>query len=102
MKCIKKYLHKRRIIKSTINNSLVGLSKLLHFINPVVYAIWDSRIYRNTTDKKSSYGIGNTQLYLNYLSKLNEIESHVDFDEIKKMFQFILTMKLLLKESLSY
>jgi hypothetical protein len=72
------------LLKSTINNSLVGLSKLLHFINPADYAIWDSRIYRYTTDKKSSYGIGNTQLYLNYLSKLNEIESHVDFNEIKK------------------
>jgi hypothetical protein len=72
------------LLKSSINNSLVGLSKLLHFINPVDYAIWDSRIYRYTTDKKSSYGIGNTQLYLNYLFKLNEIEYHVDFNEIKK------------------
>ena len=72
------------LLKSTITTSLVGLSKLLHFINPADYAIWDSRIYRYTTDKKSSYGIGNTQLYLNYLLKLNEIESHVDFDEIKK------------------
>jgi len=72
------------LLKKAINNSLVGLSKLLHFINPIDYAIWDSRIYRYTTDKKSSYGIGNTQLYLNYLSKLNEIESLVDFDEIKK------------------
>tara|TARA_B100000780_G_C20687328_1_gene273414 strand:- start:19 stop:435 length:417 start_codon:yes stop_codon:yes gene_type:complete len=72
------------LLKSTINNSLVGLSKLLHFINPIDYAIWDSRIYRYTTVKKSSYGIGNTQLYLNYLSKLNDIESHVDFNEIKK------------------
>ena len=45
------------LLKSTINNSLVGLSKLLHFINPADYAIWDSRIYRYTTDKKSSYGI---------------------------------------------
>ena len=71
-------------LKVSINNSMVGLSKLLHFINPRDYAIWDSRIYRYTTDKKSTYGIGNTQLYLNYLSKLNEIESHVDFNEIKK------------------
>ena len=77
------YIVEHQDIK-TINNSLVGLSKLLHFINPIDYAIWDSRIYRYTTNKKSSYGIGNTQLYLNYLSKLNEIESHVDFDEIKK------------------
>jgi hypothetical protein len=37
------------LLKSSINNSLVGLSKLLHFINPIDYAIWDSRIYRYTT-----------------------------------------------------
>ena len=29
-------------IASCINNSVVGASKLLHFINPNVYAIWDS------------------------------------------------------------
>ncbi|MDC0098077.1 hypothetical protein OAI37_05520 [Flavobacteriaceae bacterium] len=85
------------LLKNTINNSLVGLSKLLHFINPVDYAIWDSRIYRYSTDKKSSYGIGNTQLYLNFLSKLNEIESHVDFNEIKKNvsthFDYVITSK---------
>lgn len=34
------------ILKKCINNSLVGLSKLLHFINPRSYAIWDSRIFR--------------------------------------------------------
>ena len=33
------------ILKRLINNSLVGASKLLHFINPDVYAIWDSRVY---------------------------------------------------------
>ncbi|MHA1674334.1 MAG: hypothetical protein ACTSYI_11995 [Promethearchaeota archaeon] len=32
------------ILKSTINNSAVGVSKLLHFIHPDNYAIWDSRI----------------------------------------------------------
>ena len=32
------------VLKGLINNSLVGVSKLLHFINPQVYAIWDSRV----------------------------------------------------------
>jgi hypothetical protein len=27
-----------------INNSMVGVSKLLHFINPERYAIWDRRV----------------------------------------------------------
>lgn len=32
------------LLKSLVNNSLVGVSKLLHFVNPHVYAIWDSRV----------------------------------------------------------
>lgn len=31
-------------IKYCINNSMVGTSKILHFINPNVYPIWDSNI----------------------------------------------------------
>jgi hypothetical protein len=42
---------------------------------------WDNRIYRYTTDKKSSYGIGNTQLYL---LRLNQMESRIGFNEITK------------------
>jgi hypothetical protein len=33
-------------LKSLVNNSIVGTSKLLHFIRPDVYPIWDSRIDR--------------------------------------------------------
>lgn len=33
-------------LKSAINNSVVGLSKLLHFINPLAFPIWDSRVFR--------------------------------------------------------
>ncbi|WP_280349922.1 hypothetical protein [Pseudomonas sp. BN414] len=29
-----------------VNRSVVGASKLLHFVNPEAFAIWDSRIYR--------------------------------------------------------
>ena len=32
-------------INKCINNSMVGTSKLLHFINPNIYAIWDSKIF---------------------------------------------------------
>ena len=89
------------LLKSCINNSLVGLSKLLHFINPFDYAIWDSRIYRYTTNKKSSYGIGNVNLYLDYLSKLNEIESHSEFyiikNNISASFDYSVTPKRIIE-----
>lgn len=32
-------------LKTSINNSIVGLSKLLHFLRPDRYAIWDSKVY---------------------------------------------------------
>lgn len=38
-------LHELRDVASIINNSLVGASKLLHFINPNKYPIWDSKIF---------------------------------------------------------
>ena len=38
-------------LKSAVNNSIVGVSKLLHFLNPNDYAIWDSRVYKSITGK---------------------------------------------------
>jgi hypothetical protein len=34
-----------------VNGSFVGASKLLHFINPDLYSIWDSRVYRYLYDE---------------------------------------------------
>lgn len=34
------------LLVSVSNNSLVGVSKLLHFVSPNCYPIWDSRVYR--------------------------------------------------------
>ena len=73
--------------KNCINNSLVGLSKLLHFINPQNYAIWDSRIFRFLTEKKSQYGIGNPKMYLQYLEEIKNIEKENGYPEIHKKIQ---------------
>lgn len=80
------------ILKKSINNSLVGLSKLLHFINPRDYAIWDSRIFRYLTEKKSSYGIDRPQLYLDYLNGIKNIAENKDYgklhDLISRNFEY--------------
>ena len=55
------------ILKGCINNSIVGVSKLLHFINPQCYAIWDSRIYRFLHDRKSYYQTNSVENYRSYL-----------------------------------
>jgi len=67
------------ILKKSINNSMVGLSKLLHFINPKQYPIWDRRVFRYLTKKKSSYGIDKPKIYLEYVSLVHEIARHKNY-----------------------
>ena len=58
-----------KLLKSLFNNSLVGTSKLLHFINPKKIAIWDSRVYRYITNQEEPYEnrIGDCETFLEYL-----------------------------------
>lgn len=82
------------ILKNCINNSLVGLSKLLHFINPQNYAIWDSRIFRFLTDKKSQYGISNPKTYLQYLEEIKNIENENGYSAVHKKIEKCVGYKL--------
>jgi len=75
------------ILKNCINNSIVGLSKLLHFIRPDTYAIWDSRIFKFLTNKKSTYGINDPSAYLKYLQDLKIITDHDEFEQIHSAIQ---------------
>lgn len=75
------------LLKSTINNSLVGVSKLLHFINPQAYAIWDSRIIRFVTGNSTSYGIDDPEKYLEYLKGLRNITSHEDYPALHQQIE---------------
>jgi hypothetical protein len=68
-----------QILKECFNNSLVGASKLLHFINPENYAIWDSRVYYYLTGNRAhDYRINNSS---------NEIVANQDFDSFKKSLE---------------
>ena len=67
-------------VASVINNSLVGASKLLHFINPSIYPIWDSKIYKFIHENKPhNYRVNDAALYIEYMSLLSEIERHEEF-----------------------
>lgn len=76
-----------RPLKNCVNNSLVGLSKLLHFINPSDYAIWDSNIYRYVSRAKSLYGIDKIENYLEYLDRIREIAQHKDYQQLHELVQ---------------
>lgn len=61
------------ILKSMFNNSIVGTSKLLHFISPSKYVIWDSRV-------ANYFGINlpnNVELYLQYLEFCHTLDKEL-------------------------
>jgi hypothetical protein len=61
-------------LKILFKNSLVGTSKLLHFINPSAFAIWDSRVFRYLTQKyPTNEKMGNCEAYLAYLDFCKEL-----------------------------
>jgi hypothetical protein len=72
------------ILKSLFNNSLVGTSKLLHFINPSIYPIWDSRVYRYLTNKESSNKLNEPETYLSYLNFCSEKIKDKKYNSIHK------------------
>lgn len=74
-------------LKKLLNGSLVGTSKLLHFINPNKFAIWDSRVHKylkmnNINSYKFDYNIGNIANYENYLRYLSDISNSDKFSQI--------------------
>lgn len=88
-------LDELEILKYCINNSMVGLSKLLHFLNPRDYAIWDSRIFKYLTGKKSQYGIDKVKNYSAYLEEIKKLTQHPDYADlhfkIERNFDYSIT-----------
>ena len=48
---------------SPINNSCVGLSKSLHFINPEIFPIWDSNVAKTFGLQGYHYQVNKIQVY---------------------------------------
>ncbi len=73
-------------LKSLINNSLVGTSKLLHFINPEKYAIWDSRVCKFLSGTTHKYFIEKIDVFYNYIDYCKELTSFKDYDGIHNVY----------------
>ncbi|TXM07378.1 hypothetical protein [Vibrio parahaemolyticus] len=74
-------------LKSLINNSLVGVSKLLHFINPSVYAIWDSRVCHFLLGTSYKHIIEKSDLYWEYLNLCERVSKDPAFKPIHSSFE---------------
>jgi hypothetical protein len=76
------------LLKGLFNNSLVGTTKLLHFINPDIFAIWDSRVYRYLTGKEpNDKRIGNCKSYLDYLEFCEYLTNNQEFEDLRKRIE---------------
>jgi hypothetical protein len=63
-----------------VNNSLVGASKLLHFVAPRTYAIWDSKVFSFVHEKPPhNYRVNNVRAYQDYLQVLGELAKRLEF-----------------------
>jgi hypothetical protein len=65
-----------------VNNSLVGVSKLLHFVDPERYAIWDSRVADYLNPQLSYAQRHHPTVYRQYLQACFEIINHTAFPTI--------------------
>lgn len=84
-------LHKARIqgqlscseiqrLAQLVNRSVVGASKLLHFVNPEAFAIWDSRIYRFIYEQTPHQNrVNNAAAYERYLMLLQQLRQDERF-----------------------
>lgn len=67
-------------LAALVNNSLVGASKLLHFVAPDQFAIWDSKIYAFVFEKKPyNYRVNEVPSYRTYLGMLSRIRDDSRF-----------------------
>jgi len=68
------------VLAQLVNNSLVGASKLLHFVAPNSFAIWDSKIYKFVFNQAAhNYRVNQIGKYREYLSELERIRKHSSF-----------------------
>ncbi|MDD3769374.1 MAG: hypothetical protein PHV10_02055 [Sulfuricurvum sp.] len=75
-----------KTLKTLVNNSLVGTSKLLHFINPDKYAIWDSRVCKFLSNVTHKYFIEQIDIYFSYLDICKELTQKQDYDFIHQRY----------------
>lgn len=87
-----------RKVAVAINGSVVGASKLLHFICPTDHAIWDSRVYRYLHQEEPyTYRLEAPNEYWNYLTALERLAGDERFpaakQEVEKVVGYSVTDK---------
>lgn len=73
-------------LKALINNSIVGTSKVLHFLAPETYPVWDSRINRFLNGEPRPETNSMTR-YRDYLADFDRLRVDTDFEVLRLSVQ---------------
>ena len=83
-----------KVVSYFMNNSIVGASKLLHFIYPKKYPIWDSKICGHILDlevKNASYHVKKIENYKSYYeaieSLINKPKPPINLKKVKTILK---------------
>jgi hypothetical protein len=70
------------LLAKLINHSFVGASKLLHFVAPKSFAIWDSKVYTFVHERPTyHYRVNDIINYRDYLNKLKLLKADSRFKQ---------------------
>lgn len=76
-----------QLLANNINGSVVGTSKLLHFIRPDIHAIWDSRVYRYLHQQRPYiYRLEAPDAYSGYLESIAGLAQDDRFHDFHHSF----------------
>lgn len=75
------------MLKNLINNSFVGVSKLLHFVNPSNYAIWDSKVYKFLINHRHVADANRIENFTPYLDLCRRLAEDRRFDQVQPEFE---------------
>jgi len=74
-------------VAAAVNHSVVGASKVLHFVNPALYPIWDRRVYRfyhRSSGTVHEYQVNNAAAYADYAATCREAVRLTAFEPIRR------------------
>jgi len=72
-------------MRSIVNNSIVGASKLLHFVRPDVYPVWDSRVDRFLHG--DDLDTNSIERYRAYLAFFDRIAAEPAFEPLRRSLE---------------
>jgi hypothetical protein len=70
-----------------VNNSLVGASKLLHFLHPNRYPIWDSKVCEKLMGCQNNKKVNKIENYIDYSNAISELKNLPNCMTLKEAFK---------------